>query len=121
MAEKVQIWRNFFKKLNSTEFIEFVFSKSAPQYLNSTRVSLYYLHSTTVLLYYLHCTTVLLYYLHSTTKVPQSNLIAVVKFKFEWMFVLGLFPQFLCHMPQRNWIFFYIFCCTDKDLFCLSH
>ena len=24
-------------------------------------------------------------------KVPQSNLIAVVKFKFEWMFVFGVF------------------------------
>ena len=40
-------------------------------------------------------------------KVPQSNLITVVKFKFERMFFLGFF-QFICHMPQRNWIFFSI-------------
>ena len=45
----------------------------------------------------------------SVTTRSQSNLIAVVKFKFERMFVFGLIFQFLCQMPQRNWIFFILF------------
>ena len=57
-------------------------------------------------------------------KVPQSNLIAVVKFNYERMFVFWLFFQFLCHMPQRNFIYFWILLVAlshcDKDLFCLS-
>ena len=43
-----------------------------------------------------------------------------------WMVVcFGLFFQFLCHMPQRNWILFSILFVAlshcDKDLFCWSH
>ena len=50
---------------------------------------------------------------HLLTNVPQSNLIAVVKFKFEIIFVCGFFfLQLLCHMPKRNCIFFQ---------YCLSH
>ena len=60
----------------------------------------------------------------SVWKVPQSNLIAVVKLKFERMFVFGFFFQFLCHMPQRNWIFIY-YCLwqwvTATKKICLSH
>ena len=51
-----------------------------------------------------------------TLKLPQSNLIAVVKFKFERMFVFGFFFQFLCLMPQRIFylIFFNIVCRTES-------
>ena len=42
-------------------------------------------------------------------KVPQSNLIALGKFKLGWMFVFGFFSQFLCYMQQRNWIIFSLF------------
>ena len=47
------------------------------------------------------------------TKVPQSNFILMVKFKFGRMFVSGFF-QFLFYMQQRNCIFLVIVCCTES-------
>ena len=47
-------------------------------------------------------------WLKSNRKVPQSNLIALLKFKFGRIY----FFQFPCHMPQKNLIF-----CQ----YCLSH
>ena len=58
-----------------------------------------------------------------TNKVPQSNLIAVVKFKFKLIFVFGFFKPPLSHTKKKLDIFsntvFALSC--DKDLFCCSH
>ena len=41
------------------------------------------------------------------------------------MFIFVFVSQFLCHMPQRNWILFSILIVAmshcNRDLFCLSH
>ena len=148
--------------MNPAEFIEFVFSKFAPQYLNTTTVLLYYLHSTTVVLppqYYsitvlppqynsipvlppqYYSITVLppqyynitvlppLYY--SVTVLPPQYYKGTPK-QFDsggelqiWMDVCFGFisPIPLSHATKKLDMFFSsnIFCCTDKDLFCLSH
>ena len=45
-------------------------------------------------------------------KVPQSNLIAVVKFKFGMMFVFGIFSNFFVTCHKGNGFCF---------IYCLSH
>ena len=70
-------------------------------------------------------------------KVPQSKLIALVKFKFGRMFVFGFFPNFFVTCNKEIGYFFSIVCCTEslrqtefsfvalshcnKQNFCLSH
>ena len=49
-----------------------------------------------------------------TGKVPQSNLIAVVKFKFERMFVFRFFLIPLSHATKKSDIFFNIVCRTES-------
>ena len=70
-------------------------------------------------------------------KVPQSNLIALVKFKFGRRFVVGFFPIPLSHATKKLDTFFTIVCRTEslrqtkflfvvlshyyKQKLCLSH
>ena len=64
-------------------------------------------------------------------KVPQSNLIVVVKFKFERMFVLGFFSNSFvtCHkeigylfsIVRRRIVLFVALSHCDKQIICLLH